>query len=139
MPVGGTRISIDRVIEQPKAETDWSTQPARHRRYSYGAVDGSWLPGIILIALGAIFLAENYFGTTLRNWWALFILIPAMSTLSVAYGRWRDGDANAATGPFIVGLGFVALTVAFLLDLPIGQLWPIALIIVGIGLLLGRR
>jgi len=100
---------------------------------------GSWLPGIILIMLGGIFLAEGYFGTTLRNWWALFILIPAVSTLSVAYGRWRDGDGEEATGPFIVGLGFVALTAAFLLDLPIGQLWPVALIVIGLGLLIGRR
>ncbi|MEA2662368.1 MAG: hypothetical protein QOH08_1940 [Chloroflexota bacterium] len=109
------------------------------RRSNYGAVYGSWLPGIILIVLGAIFLAENYFGTTLRNWWALFILIPAAATLTVAYGHWRDGDTSAATGPLIAGAGFVFLTVAFLLDLPIGQLWPVFLIIAGLGLLLGRR
>ena len=128
--------------ETPEApKTDWSTapHPTRSRQFSYGAMYGSWLPGIILIALGAIFLVENYFGTTLRNWWALFILIPAVSTLSVAYGHWRDGDTGAATGPLIAGVGFVFLTVAFLLDLPIGQLWPVFLIIAGLGLLVGRR
>jgi hypothetical protein len=35
--------------------------------------------------------------------------------------------------------GFLALTIVFLLDLPIGQLWPVALIILGLGMLLGRR
>ncbi|MDP9321107.1 MAG: hypothetical protein M3P16_08430 [Chloroflexota bacterium] len=57
----------------------------------------------------------------------------------MAYGRGRDGDAEEAIGPFIVGLGFVALTAAFLLDLPIRQLWPVALIVIGLGMLVGRR
>ena len=109
------------------------------RRANYGSIYGSWLPGIILILLGGIFLAQNYFGASLRNWWALFILIPAFSTLTTAYALWRDGDADWATGPFIGGLGFLFLTGAFLLDLPIGQLWPFFLIIAGVGLLVGRR
>jgi hypothetical protein len=120
------------------SKTDWSTQPLRRRRSSYGSIYGQWLPGLILILLGAIFLAENYFGTTLHNWWALFILIPALSTLTTAYALWRDGHTDWAIGPFIAGVAFVALTAAFLLDLPIGQLWPVALIVVGLGLLVSR-
>jgi len=120
------------------SKTDWSTQPLRRRRSTYGSIYGQWLPGLILILLGAIFLAQNYFGTTLHNWWALFILIPALSTLATAYALWRDGHADWATGPLIAGLGFLALTVLFLLDLPIGQLWPLFLILAGVALLLGR-
>ena len=100
---------------------------------------GSWLPGIILIALGAIFLAENYLGATLHNWWALFILIPAVGALGAAYEEWRAGDADDATGPFIVGLALVGLAAVFLFDLPFGQLWPVLLIAAGVGLLFGRR
>jgi hypothetical protein len=124
------------VSDAPKS--DWSIQPLGRRRSSYGSIYGQWLPGLILILLGAIFLAQNYFGTTLHNWWALFILIPALSTLTTAYALWRDGHADWATGPFIAGLGFLALTVLFLLDLPIGQLWPLFLILAGVALLLGR-
>ena len=108
------------------------------RRSSYGSIYGSWLPGIILILLGGIFLAQNYFGASLRNWWALFILIPALSTLTTAYALWRDGHTDWATGPFIAGLGFLVLTAVFLLDLPIGQLWPLFLIVAGLGLLFSR-
>jgi hypothetical protein len=54
------------------------------RRSNYGSLYGSWLPGMILILLGGIFLAQNYFGATLHNWWALFILIPAIGTLTTA-------------------------------------------------------
>jgi hypothetical protein len=108
------------------------------RRSSYGTIYGSWLPGIILVLLGGIFLAQSYFGASLRNWWALFILIPAVSTLTTAYALWRDGHADWATGPFIAGLGFLVLTAMFLLDLPIGQLWPLFLIVAGVGLLFSR-
>ena len=120
------------------SKTDWSTQPVRRRRV-YTRSYGSWMPGIVLIVLGAIFLAENYLGSTLHNWWALFILIPAFGALGVAYEDLRAGDPEAAIGPLIGGLAFLALTVAFLLDLPIGQLWPVGLIVVGIALLVGRR
>jgi hypothetical protein len=109
------------------------------RLTSYGSIYGTWLPGIILILLGGIFFAQNYFGTTLHNWWALFILIPAVSSLTTGYALWRDGQAGWATGPLIAGLGFLFLTGAFLLDLPIGQLWPVFLIVTGLALLVGRR
>ena len=108
------------------------------RRSAYGTVYGQWLPGIVLILLGGIFLAQNYLGATLHNWWALFILIPALSTLLTAYALWRDGHADWATGPFIAGLGLLILTVVFLLDLPIGQLWPVFLIVAGLAVLVGR-
>ncbi|MHB8631526.1 MAG: hypothetical protein ACYC9W_06325 [Candidatus Limnocylindria bacterium] len=117
---------------------DWSTR-AKRRRSGYGAMYGSWLPGITLVALGVIFLAENYLGVTLRNWWALFILIPAGRSLAVAYGHWSGGDTSSAVGPLVAGLGFLVLTAAFLLDLPIGRLWPVFLIVAGLGLLAGRR
>jgi len=122
------------------SKTDWSKAPIERRRHSsYGSVYGQWLPGLILILIGAIFIAQNYFGSTLQNWWALFILIPALSTLATAYALWREGHADWATGPFIVGLAFVALTAAFLFDLPIAQLWPVALIVIGLGLLVSRE
>lgn len=100
---------------------------------------GTWIPGIVLIALGAIFLAREYLGLDLRNWWALFFLIPVFFTLERAYAYYRAGDTGMAIGPLIGGLVLVALALMFLLDLPIGQLWPIFLIIAGIGLLVARR
>ena len=121
--------------------TDWSTEPVRHRQYRYrhGRMYGSWLPGIVLIVLGVIFLAENYFGATLRNWWALFILIPAFGSFANAAEAIRDGDGDHATGAVIAGLGFTLLAGVFLLDLDVGRLWPVALIVGGVGLLFSRR
>ena len=107
----------------------------------YRRTYGSWLPGIILIGLGIIFLVENYFGYTLRNWWALFILIPALASFSNAVEARRGGDNEGAARAAFAGVGFTALSAVFLLDLEVGRLWPVALIVVGIGLLFtrGRR
>ena len=46
---------------------------------------GTWIPGIVLIGIGLIFLAQNYLGQEIHNWWALFILIPVFFTLERGY------------------------------------------------------
>jgi hypothetical protein len=100
---------------------------------------GSLLAGVILIVLGAIFLADTYFGYTLRHWWALFILIPAFGSFATAREAMRESDHGHAMGAAIAGLGLTLLCGAFLLELDLGRLWPVALIVVGIGLLVSRR
>ena len=110
-----------------------SDATARQARY------GTWIPGIVLIGLGLIFLVQEYFGYQLRNWWALFILIPAFITLERGYASWQSGRTAEASGELIGGLLLTTLALIFLLGLPIGQLWPILLIIAGIGLLFSRR
>ena len=100
---------------------------------------GTWIPGIALIGLGLIFLVQEYFGYQLRNWWALFIMIPAFFALERGYASLTAGRSGEAVGQLMGGLALVALTLIFLLDLPFGRLWPIFLIIAGIGLLFSRR
>jgi len=77
---------------------------------------GTWIPGIVLIGIGLIFLAQNYLGQEIHNWWALFILIPVFFTLERGYASLRAGRNAEA----------------------LGQLWPIFLIIGGITLLISR-
>jgi hypothetical protein len=96
------------------------------------------MPGIALIIVGLAFLAQNYFGFTLHNWWALFILIPAFGSFQQAAELFREGDNDRAFGEIVAGLGFTVLTAAFLFDLDIGRLWPVALILIGISLLISR-
>ena len=99
---------------------------------------GSWIPGIVLIGLGVIFLVQNYLGQEIRNWWALFLLIPVFFTVDRGYASLQAGRTGEAIGQLTGGLVLVALIVIFLLDLPFRQLWPIFLIIGGISLLLSR-
>jgi cadmium resistance protein CadD (predicted permease) len=109
--------------------------PARRSPSRYGP----WIPGIVLIALGVIFLVQNYLGQQLRNWWALFFVIPAFFALERGYASMRAGRNAEAVGQLIGGIVLVALTAIFLFDLPFGQLWPIFLILAGVGLLFSRR
>ena len=64
--------------------------------------------GGVLILIGAIFMAQNLTDFSLGdwNWWALFILIPALGSLA---NVWRIYQAQgrltaAARGPLIGGL-----------------------------------
>ncbi len=94
--------------------------------------------GIILIGLGIVFLLQQ-FGVKWDNWWALFILIPAISSLSTAWITWRrTGTFNAkARSELGGGLILLTLTVMFLLDLEWSIWWPLMLIVPGFSVMMG--
>jgi hypothetical protein len=109
-----------------------------------GSRGGQLLFAVVLIALGVIFLVQNYTGAQLGNWWALFILIPASGALAAAWAAWRAGMHPAAvSGPLIGGLAMLTVAAIFLLELQWSRVWPVFLILAGIGALLpsllGRR
>lgn len=98
--------------------------------------------GLVLIALGGIFLLQTLglFGTSpvLRNWWALFILIPIAGVLG---NLWRTYQANGGAfvssmiGQLIVLLVMSMLFVILLFNLDWSRLWPVFLIVAGLGAL----
>jgi len=58
------------------------------------------------------------------NWWALFILMPAVGALSAAYNRYRTTNSLFETGvmiPALIGLFMVALSFSML----VGVFWNI--------------
>ena len=97
-----------------------------------------WIPGLVLIAIGAFFLINNFTNFRLANWWALFILIPAFGSLGNfvrAYrqsGRFNNEARSSLIWSFI--LFFVAAT--FIFGWSWGMVWPVLLIIGGLGALL---
>lgn len=111
-------------------------------RWKFGMaklVSGYWVPGIVLIILGSLFLLTNLTGYRLDNWWALFILIPAANNLSAAYARYRlAGSVDRHTRSHLFwGLFFVLLSSAFLFNFDFGLFWPAFIILAGLGMLLG--
>lgn len=102
---------------------------------------GGLVAGVILIVLGIVFLGQVWGWFTLDNWWALFIFIPAAFAFASAWGAYRrhGGFSREATGPLTGGLvlSFVALMLLF--DWDWGLLWPVFLVLVGLGMLLGWR
>lgn len=99
----------------------------------------NWLGGVILIAIGVIFLFSNISGFYLHNWWALFILIPAIGSFGKAWQGYREKGRldSDARGGLIGGLILTLVASAFLFNLDWGLIWPLFLIIGGVGALLG--
>lgn len=101
---------------------------------------GGWIFGIILIALGGVFLLQNAGIPVLQdNWWALFILIPALATFSAAWTAYRQSGQVTPTVTGLVMGGSVPLAIAlvFLFGLSFGQWWPLLLIAAGLAALFG--
>jgi hypothetical protein len=99
--------------------------------------------GLVLIAIGALYLLHNYgLLPTFTNWWALFLLLPGLGTLSAALGAYRRHgnlwDIEVLV-PFLASLFFLGLTLAFLFDIAYGWLWPLFLIAAGLLILAAPR
>jgi hypothetical protein len=97
-----------------------------------------WIGGVVLVVLGLIFLLQNFDFFDLDNWWALFILIPAVGAFATAWstyqrsGRW----SGAARGEAITGVVLTLVSLAFLFNLDFGSIWPLFLILGGLSLLI---
>jgi hypothetical protein len=114
-------------------------EPRRPERWGGSA----WIAGVVLIVVGVVILVQNLnlFGPweLINNPWALFILIPALGSL---YQVWRDFQDNGrltyrSRGPLVGGLVLLFVTAVFLLNLDWGKVWPVFLILAGLGALLG--
>jgi hypothetical protein len=109
------------------------------RRAARGSGSGAWIGGTILIALGLIILLQNLDLFAFDNWWALFILIPAIGAFGAAWrnyvaaGRRLTGPAR---GSLLGGLVMTLVAAVFLFGLNWGILGPVLVILVGAGILL---
>ena len=104
-----------------------------------------WI-GLVFIFGGAVVLLNqlNILPFEL-NWWALFILFPAFGALTGAYNRYRSTNDLFEMGvmiPALVGLFMLLLSVSLFggdaINLNLRVYWPIILIVLGLGLIIGR-
>jgi hypothetical protein len=70
-------------------DTGGSYSQHRTRRHS-----GGWAGGAILIGLGLLLLLQNLGGLQFENWWALFILIPAIGGLGAAWSNYQEAGGR---------------------------------------------
>lgn len=124
--------TYDRIeARRRRREERWAARGSR-----YG---GAWIGGAILIVIGVLFLLQNWVVISLENWWALFILIPAVGAFGAAWRSYEDAGGRltaSGRGSLIGGLILTMITAIFLFNLDWGILGPILIILVGFGLLL---
>lgn len=99
----------------------------------------TWIPGVILVFVGAVLLLRNFLDFEFENWWAFFILIPALANFVGAYELYREtGEFGKGVRARLVwGLIPTLIAFGFFFGVDWGLVWPAMLIIGGLGLLLG--
>lgn len=98
---------------------------------------GGWVLGAVLILVGIFLLLQEYTSLELQNWWAFFILIPAVGAFGNAWRVYRNENRISLPARASLISGFLLTMVAaiFLLNLDWGILGPVLLILAGIGVL----
>lgn len=87
--------------------------------------------GLILITLGGLFLLKQLTNFELENWWALFILIPAIGSFSSAWAAFQHNDRfnEGVRSGISSGLIMTTVVVIFLLGLDWFFWWPLMVIV----------
>ncbi len=130
--------------EQTPIPEPLSRREARRQRREQRLTDpsrgGAWIVGVILIILGGLFFMRTS-GITdipLTNWWALFILIPAVGALSAAWRTYHEEGrlTGPARGSLLVGLVLTFITFMFLFEISWTYIGPLLIIGVGIAIII---
>ena len=104
-----------------------------------GGRNNGWVPGLIIIGVGLVFLVSNVTGYHLENWWALFILVPGIVSFVNAYNAYREDGrwSKRARGGLVGGSIISLVAIIFLFNLDWSTIWPAFLILIGANILLG--
>jgi len=128
---------------EPKSWREERRERREARRAALGSPSkaGPLLAGLLLVILGAVFLLQNsgYIAVTLRNWGALFILLPVIGSFDRAYRLYRaagDQFTAQARGAALFGVVLLIVTFVVLFDLNWAIWGPAIIILLGLGLLL---
>ena len=98
-----------------------------------------WVLGGVLIAIGVYLLLTNVAGLRTGNWWALFILIPAIAAWTEAWRQYQTSGqlTEAVIGPAIGGVVLLFVFAMLFFGFNWGLFWPVLLILAGTGALIG--
>src|SRR5512140_2769316 len=112
-------------------------QRAERRAARFGPRGGAWAGGALLVLLGVVFLLQNMGAVVIGNWWALFVLLPAVGAFGAAWQSvGLDGQVSGRViGSLVSGVILTLLTVLLFWGIDLTFIGPILLILLGIGVL----
>ena len=100
--------------------------------------NSSWVIALIFIFMGVVFLLEELnipIFENLQNWWALFLLIPAIASFGSAWNSFQKHNnqfSSGVMGSLIAGFVLSLIAVIFLFNLEWSFMWPIIFIVIGV-------
>ena len=124
------------MVDENKKQTE-EMMPEDHER-NRDKNGMPWIGGVVLIIVGVVFLLRQVSGFELNNWWALFILIPAVGSFGSAWRAYQNAGrkfTSTVRGSLIGGLMMMLIAAIFLFNLNWALFFPAILILSGIGLL----
>ena len=98
-----------------------------------------WFVGVVLVGIGLVFLLENFGFVFSENWWAAFIYVAAAAAFLNMWRQWKAAgwfDSKAA-GSLTGGLLLTTVATIFLFSLSWDLWWPLVLVAIGGGIVLG--
>ena len=117
----------------------------KHDKHNKGPSSNLWI-GLAFIAGGVMVLLNQSGWLSVNfNWWAIFIVIPAIGSFGNAYNRYRTTNNLFDMGvmmPALIGLFMIGLMFNLLSgngwNFNWNLLWPLMFIIIGLGMIFGR-
>lgn len=102
-----------------------------------------WLLGLMLILLGGVFFLQNTGMLSIPsfNWWALFIMIPAIAAFERGYRSYRSSGNllnSQVRGSLFAGMLFTLITLIFLFNLSWVIIGPALIVLVGFAILINN-
>jgi hypothetical protein len=113
-----------------------------HRRSASRSIrtSGGWTIGAIFVLIGVFMLARNMNLVGVQNWWAFFILIPALTGFGTFVNDLRSTGSITARGRngLISGVVLTSIAVIFILNQNWRVFGPGILIMGGLAMLLNN-
>ena len=116
-------------------------QAEKEKFFENNGSKSGWFGGLVLIAVGVLFLFNNVGTFNIHNWWALFILIPVVAAWGEAFRAMQRGGGitHEVTTKLTGSLFPLFVACIFLFNWDWGQVWPGFIILAGIAALFNNK
>ena len=134
-------------VNEPSEPRSWREERLERRQARREALGnqpgiGTVVAGLVLVLLGVVYLLQNTNNLTIpiRNWGALFILIPVLILFERAFRFYKHAGSRLTSQVFgsgFFGVILLVLTAVILFELD-AEIWgPTIIILAGLGILAG--